>query len=134
MGVKVKLTSRREECIDILRYGINAALEVVGSKVAGYALLLAPVDTGRLKNSITWATEKTEGRGYSYEDDNGKKYDDKVGVGVPKGGVAVGTNVEYAVYQENGTSKTKAHPFLKPAVERHIEEYKEIIKTYLKNA
>jgi len=39
----------------------------------------------------------------------------------------IGTNVEYALYQELGTSKMAAHPFLHPAAEGHTEEYKGII-------
>lgn len=95
MEVRV-VKSRREECVEALKRGIVAAMEVIGSKAAGYALLLAPHDTGRLRNSITWATEISEDHAYSYEDDNGKRYDDEVRTGVPKNGVAVGTNVEYA--------------------------------------
>lgn len=95
MEIKL-IKSRREQCVEELKRSIIAAMEVIGSKAAGYALLLAPHDTGRLRNSVTWATTESEGRAYSYEDDNGKRYDDEVRTGVPKNGVAVGTNVEYA--------------------------------------
>ena len=46
--------------------------------------------------------------------------------------VYIGTNVEYAPYVEFGTSKQKAQPYLKPAVTNHIDEYKKIVKSTLK--
>ena len=44
----------------------------------------------------------------------------------------IGTNTEYAPYVELGTSRMKARPFIKPAVQNHISEYKAIIEKYLK--
>ena len=58
----------------------------------------APVDTGRLRSSITH----------------------EVG-GDPEGIVArVGTNVEYAPHLEYGTSRMKARPFLRPALQQVV--------------
>ena len=45
--------------------------------------------------------------------------------------VYVGTNVEYAPYVELGTSKMAKRPYLKPAIEDHIEYYKQIISDEL---
>ena len=45
----------------------------------------------------------------------------------------VGTNIEYAPYVEMGTSKYPyPRPFLRPAVENYIDEYKAIFEEYLK--
>jgi HK97 gp10 family phage protein len=55
---------------------------------------LAPVDTGRLRASITWRFEH-----------------DAEGLFV-----AIGTNVGYALPQEFGTGRMPAHPFLRPAL------------------
>ena len=84
------------------------ALEMVGLQVQGYAQMLAPVDTGRLRNSI--AHEVIDDTAY------------------------IGSNVEYAVYQEMGTSKMAAHPYLRPAVQDHLDEYRRMIEETLKNA
>lgn len=46
-------------------------------------------------------------------------------------GACVGTNLEYAPYNELGTYKMAARPFIKPAVADHIEEYKQIIQRTL---
>jgi len=65
-----------------------------------------PVDTGRLRSSIT----------------NRMEIEDKQLIGI------VGTNVEYAPYQEFGTSKMAAHPFLFPALESNKERIKDLLK------
>lgn len=75
------------------------------------------VDTGRLRNSITWAVggESAHAAGYS---GTAPKKDEPC--------VYIGSNVEYAEWIENGTSRMKPRPFLRPAVEDFADEYKEI--------
>lgn len=85
-------------------------MEAVGRQGSANAARLAPVDTGRLKNSITFETSK--------------------GGNVFKS--TIGTNVEYAKYQEYGTSRMRAQPFLRPAITNNINEYKSIIMNELK--
>jgi HK97 gp10 family phage protein len=63
-------------------------------KVHRVATRLCPVDTGRLRASITWMVTK-----------------DAMGL------VAIiGTNVEYAIFVEFGTIYMEAQPFLRPAL------------------
>lgn len=64
-------------------------------KAEGASKQLCPVDTGRLRASIT---HEVETRGT----------EEVVG--------RIGTNVEYAVYQELGTSRHPAHPYLRPGL------------------
>ena len=64
------------------------------ARVETRAKVLAPVDTGRLRSSITWAL-LVDGRGLYAE---------------------VGTNVLYAIYQELGTRHHRPQPFLVPAL------------------
>ena len=85
------------------------ALEIIGGKAESYAKKLCPVDTGRLRNSITHA-----------------QYDENTEV--------IGSNVEYAPYVCLGTHKMAPRPFLRPAAENHSEEYKAIIEKCMKNA
>lgn len=84
---------------------IDRALEAIGLYVEGEAKLNAPVDTGNLRGSID----------HKVNDDH----------------VIVGTNVEYAVYVEKGTSKKKAQPYLTPAAEENIENIKRLAQRYL---
>lgn len=85
---------------------IDKALEMCGLKAEGYAKMICPVDTGRLRNSIT----HTPGEEQS-------EY--------------IGTNVEYAHYVEMGTSRTKAQPYLRPAVQDHTDVYARMFKQCL---
>lgn len=81
------------------------ALEKIGILVEGRAAKNAPVDTGRLRNSITHETEQDY--------------------------AIIGTNVEYAPYQELGTSKMKAQPYLRPAVDQSQGDIKKILEQEL---
>ena len=100
-----------EDNTDEFRDGLDAALtralEKVGLVAEGYAKRLCPVDTGRLRNSITHAMEGSEA-------------------------VVIGTNVEYAPYVELGTARQKAQPYLRPAAVDHVSEYREIIEGELR--
>lgn len=104
---------------------IYNALEIIGNKAADYAAGLAPVQTGNLKNSMTSEVNQEEKAVY------------------------VGTDVEYAPFVEFGHHQevgryvpaigarlvrefVPAQPFLKPAIENHMDEYKHILETELK--
>ena len=116
---------------------IQKALEVIGSKIADYATMACPADTGLLRNSITYALwgqppDKTEYEA-TYPDKSGEKR-----TGVYEGTapdelntVFVGSNVEYAAYVEAGTSKRAATPYLEPAFVDHKQEYQDITMEYL---
>lgn len=78
------------------------ALEKIGLAAEGYAKRLCPVDTGRLRNSITHVVSSNK--------------------------VYIGTNVEYGPFVELGTSRKKARPFLRPAAQDHASQYRAIIK------
>lgn len=94
-----------EEVLDGIEQAKARALEKIGLVAEGYAKRLCPVDTGRLRNSITHTT------------------DDEAAY--------IGTNVEYAVYVEMGTVNTPAQPYLKPAAADHMERYRNILKSEL---
>ena len=92
------------------------------------------VDTGRLRNSITFATGDYSGIG-TYSDNEGNRYGDAKARNTPKDDdVAIGTNVEYAAYTELGTQHIAAHHYLKRAVTDHQDEYKELAVEAIKKA
>ena len=101
-----KMTSHKDEVLDELDSKVEIALEKIGLRAETHAKKYCPVDTGRLRNSI------------SHTQSGDTEY--------------IGTNVEYAPYVEFGTSTQKAQPYLKPAVTNHVEEYKKIVKSTLK--
>lgn len=86
---------------------VALALEEIGLTAEGYAKKACPVDTGRLRNSITHLVSGREGSREVY----------------------IGTNVEYAPYVEEGTVHMAAQPFLKPAAEGHAGTYRSILKS-----
>ena len=90
------------------------------------------VDTGRLRNSITWATKERGGHAYTYQDDSGAEYTDVVGAGAKEGEVWIGTNVYYAVFIEMGVRGRPGLYFLRKACQNYIERYKEILESALK--
>ena len=89
---------------------IAAALEEIGLAAERFAKRACPVDTGRLRNSITHALNMDEEAVY------------------------IGTNVEYAKYVENGTSRRKGVYFLRGAAQDHGSYYRGIMKKHLENA
>lgn len=102
----VKITDNSDMFRNALDDSIIRALEKIGLTAEAYAKLKCPVDTGRLRNSIS----------HSRSDDT----------------AYIGTNVEYAAYVELGTVNTRAQPYLKPAVADHISEYKRLVEGELK--
>ena len=90
---------------------VARALEAIGLTAERYAKEDCPVDTGRLRNSISHAV-----------------------AGEIERAVYIGTNVEYAVYVETKDSKHKsgkAH-FLRDASSTHGDEYKRIAEAQLR--
>ncbi|MBN2940336.1 MAG: HK97 gp10 family phage protein [Collinsella sp.] len=59
MGLEV-VKDNTEEAVDAIGSAIAAALEEVGLAAEGYAKAICPVDTGRLRNSITHVARPDE--------------------------------------------------------------------------
>lgn len=84
----------------------------LGLVVEGQAKMLCPVDTGRLKGSITTAgyhQRTTTQAPATFQDSIDPPRDDNE--------VLVGTAVAYGTHMEFGTIKTDAQPFLRPALD-----------------
>lgn len=109
MPETITFESHLGEFMDALEEQVEQALIAIGMTAETHAKELSPVDTGRLRNSITHE--------------------------VDMGGHAaiIGSNVEYAAYVELGTSRQKAQPYLRPAVENYAQEYKSIAESALKS-
>lgn len=112
--IDIKITQdNTEQIIAEKNEAVLRALEIIGQVVENSAAGYAPVDTGNLRNSIT------------HEVDDGEHC------------VYIGSNVEYAPYQELGTSRMKAanggRGFLRPAVEDNMEKIQSIFKEELRH-
>ena len=130
--IDIQITDNSGEILRALEEKKKAALEGVGIQAEGFAKRSTPVDTGRLRNSITHAVRGDD--------------------------VYIGSNVEYAVWIELGsgiyasdgkgrkspwsyqdrngkwhrTKGMKPHHMLKKAASEHNEEYKSIIEAIMK--
>lgn len=130
------INDNSDEIIRTMQAALPPILETCGLVAENYSKRLCPVDTGRLRNSITHATRENLGQS-SYTDSEGNRYNDGAAKETPdEYEVAIGTNVEYAAAQEFGdyTHKVGQSPYLRPALADHIAQYKEIIEEGLKNA
>lgn len=140
---------------------VARALEAIGLTAERHAKENCPVDTGLLRNSITYAVSGEKPAISSYRADSGSnrytkgknagkrisarsKNAGSVGVGFYRGSapddppdkkaVYIGSNVKYARKQETGNYKHQsgAAHFLRDAAAEHGDEYKRIIETQLK--
>lgn len=137
-GIEITADNRKE-VLDELERGVKRALTEIGIKAEKYAKALCPVGTpestgkkgyrgGTLRNSITFVVEEDA--------------------------LTIGSNVEYAPYVElgtgpyftpppewehfeskrgsgEGTGYVRPRPYLRPAIESHLDEYRTIIKKEL---
>lgn len=94
--MQVKVTDNSEIFKKAKDEAVARALEAIGLTAERYAKADCPVDTGRLRNSITHATEQYSGQG-TYRDNNGNSFSDGSARASPeKNAVYIGSNVEYA--------------------------------------
>lgn len=120
--IEVTLTSNKDEILEALGEQLGQAMIAIGMAAESNAkqeITKAVYDTpesksgyvrtGRLRNSITYGVDTSEPAVY------------------------IGSNVEYAPYVELGTSKMRARPYLKPAVENYGEQYKDLLEQAMKS-
>jgi len=125
----VEFNSNLGEVLKGSQEAIERAAEMIGGMAESYAKDLCPVDTGNLRNSITHTTENNSRT------------------------VVIGSAVEYAPYVELGTGVyaeggggrqtpwtyhdkkgwhttigMRPRPYLRPAIENHKDEYKEVLQ------
>lgn len=97
--------------------GTLDGLEAVGILLTNEAKTKQIADTGRLRNSIMYKVSNGNQGGFNQGGNTKASSDEKL-QGTPSGkSVVVGSNVEYAVYEEFGTSRRGAKPYLRPAIE-----------------
>lgn len=138
--IEVSLIDNKELVLQATDQQIEMALIAIGAKMESHAkALYVPVDTGRLKNSITFALAGGPAQISSYGpdgggDDNQSKPYSGTAPADPGGkvrSVYVGSNVEYAEVVEVGTSGRVGKHYLRQAVNNHTEEYKNLAERAL---
>lgn len=127
----VEFNSNLDAVLNGSQEAIERAAEIIGGMAESYAKELCPVDTGNLRNSITHTTENNNRT------------------------VVIGSSVEYAPFIELGTGKfaeggggrqtpwsyqdskgnwhttsgMPPRPYLRPAIENHKDEYRDVLQT-----
>ena len=130
-----------EEYEYLLIQAIRHGLRAIGMTAETYAKSSCPVDTGYARNSITYALSGETADISSYKADAGKKGEQ------PKTGeyrgtlgkiednyVAIGSNVEYFPFIEEGARGRQALHVLRKAATDHKDEYKQLLTDSIKNA
>ena len=109
MNIDVDIKDNSEEILKEFQEKVELGLQTIAFTAEGYAKEECPVDTGRLRNSISNAVEGTD--------------------------AYIGTNVEYAPsveFRDIEHQTGNAH-FLRNAVADHDAEYQEIMESALKS-
>ena len=91
---------------------------MIGAAIASQAKLLAPVDYGQLRNSLSASNLRETKLLNNME---GEKADALDTQGLKDDEVYVGSNSDHAIFQEYGTVKQPAQPFLRPAMEAVVQ-------------
>lgn len=142
--IEFEVVSHVDEFMDAVVGKMPLILKSIGMTCEGYAKEDCPVDTGLLRNSITFAIsgETPDITSYSADkpDDQGVvqhgTYDGNTEPEEKEGcySLLVGSNVKYAPAQEMNDNYNhtvgKAH-FLRDAMQNHRDEYKEIIEAVI---
>ena len=144
MAKNIEYRDNTEEVLKAMEYAIRRGNEAIGLAAEGHAkkkiTQAGAVDTGRLRNSITYALAGEETHVKSYKaNKGGKNRETYTYEGTAEGqkgsGVYIGTNVEYAPGIELGTHrKAGAVHFLQDAATNHTDEYKRLMEDSMKNA
>jgi len=100
MSVRIKVDSKIPQLTESVRRKAQAAIAKAASDIEAQAKARAPEDTGLLKNSINTHREEPGGVG-----------------GQLRHFWVIESPVHYSVYQEFGTRKMAAQPYMVPAVE-----------------
>ena len=130
-----------DEVLSALERAKIRGLTAIGMTAEGHAkkkiTQAKAVDTGRLRNSITFAVSGESANISSYSGDHGEEggsYSETAPNDKEKA-VYIGTGVEYAIGIETGSHrKAGGVHFLQDAAANHSDEYKHIMEDSMKNA
>ena len=144
MVTEYSFTDHTKEVIEAMQEQVEQWLEAVGEDAAGTAADVCPVGTpestgikgyigGTLRNSISAVTESWQSDFNQHDGAQASVADIMPKEKPEKSAVYIGTNVEYAPYQEFGTSRgIKGKHFIQFGMTAHQEAYKDLLEQYLK--
>jgi len=130
------VTVSRSKYADVKRAVKNSTTKTnigLAVEIVSQAKVLAPVDLGQLRNSIS-ASSLT--KDYMLNDSEGEKAEPLNTTGLTGNEVFAGTSSDHAIFQEYGTVKQPAQPFLRPSAELILSKKKveKIMSDYSREA
>lgn len=136
----IKFQSNEKKILSEFKEKAEKAMMTIGMMAESAAKQLSPVDTGLLRNSITFALGGQSAQISDYSGDDGKtgSYSGKMPEdNADEVSVTIGTNVEYAPYIELGHRTVSGgwvnpQEFLRPAIENNMQTFKTVIETEMK--
>ena len=117
----IKMTAERLKYGDpkkAVKAGVTVSNLSIGVAIASQAKLLAPVDLGQLRNSLS-ASNLRETK--LLNNMSGEKAEALDTQGLKDDEVYAGSNSDHAIFQEYGTVKQPAQPYLRPAMEAVVQ-------------
>ncbi|MDV2883834.1 MULTISPECIES: HK97-gp10 family putative phage morphogenesis protein [Alkalihalophilus] len=104
----MKFQSNKKAVLEALTGAEKRTLTAIGEFMESETKVRAPVDTGNLRDSVGYRVNEA----------------DKT--------VSYGTNTEYALWVEKGTSKKTAQPFITPAKDENASRITSLVTEMMK--
>ena len=145
----IEFTDNSKRTLDLLYDKVDRILEQWGIKGEGNAKMEIQndpirVDTGLLRNSITYALSGGSPNITTYQSDGKDKHGNPVDIktgsysgtapiqGKGAKAVFIGSNVEYAPYVHEGVKNMPPNRFIKNGIANHKDDFKTIMENELK--
>ena len=132
MRFTIRVENNSQLVLEELEKATERALYAIGVKavegsvdaISGKYDIDPAVDTGRLRASISFITPTDKGDSGQPKPANAQTGDELTGTS-EKNTVVVGSNVEYAEYVHNGTSRMAGRPFLREGIDKTKDQMQE---------
>lgn len=132
MHFTIRVQDNSQLVLEGLGKAMERALYAIGVKavegsvdaISGRYDIDPAVDTGRLRASISFITPTDKGDSGQPKPANAQAGDELTGT-AEKNTVVVGSNVEYAEYVHNGTSRMAGRPFLREGIDKTKDQMQE---------
>lgn len=107
---------------------LSAGLRAAAFRVEFYARAGARVDTGFMRSSIYTKTDRFSGYSSAGQAGTGAMLPeaDLPNTGPGEYVAVIACGAEYGIYNEYGTSRMSAQPFMRPALNDHVSELEQI--------
>ena len=140
LNFTVKFDDNSGILLDAEREAVDRALYAIGVKgvegatdaISGAYGVAAAVDTGRLRASISFITATGEKGDSGTAQPPNAKQSDKLSGTAEKNSVVIGSNVEYAEYVHDGTSRMDGRPFFCGLIVRTVVEMERQVERIFK--